>query len=147
MPRHLAEIESEWTARDRELKMFGGPARTFSAQVSVQNTDADLGRRAVFRRKDSKDEQSSFNQYPRNADVDNASGNVHDELPPLTANLYRTVCLHAVPPGVGRERRRLDHRRHGGARQRSIGDSGRWLGDSGFGESRHGVVWIRVVEL
>ena len=25
----VVEIESEWTARDRELKMFGGPARTF----------------------------------------------------------------------------------------------------------------------
>ena len=25
----VGEIESEWTARDRELKMFGGPARTF----------------------------------------------------------------------------------------------------------------------
>lgn len=25
----MVEIESEWTARDRELKMFGGPARTF----------------------------------------------------------------------------------------------------------------------
>jgi hypothetical protein len=22
-------IESQWTARDRELKMFGGPARTY----------------------------------------------------------------------------------------------------------------------
>ena len=25
----VVEIESQWTARDRELKMFGGPARTF----------------------------------------------------------------------------------------------------------------------
>ena len=25
----VVEIESEWTARDRESKMFGGPARTF----------------------------------------------------------------------------------------------------------------------
>ena len=25
----VVEIESEWTARDRELKTFGGPARTF----------------------------------------------------------------------------------------------------------------------
>ncbi len=25
----VVEIESEWTARDRELKMFGGLARTF----------------------------------------------------------------------------------------------------------------------
>ena len=25
----VVEIESEWTARDRELKMFGGPARPF----------------------------------------------------------------------------------------------------------------------
>ena len=25
----VVEIESEWTARDRELKMFGGPPRTF----------------------------------------------------------------------------------------------------------------------
>ena len=25
----VVEIESEWTARDRELKMFGTPARTF----------------------------------------------------------------------------------------------------------------------
>ena len=25
----VVEIESEWTARDRELKMFGGPVRTF----------------------------------------------------------------------------------------------------------------------
>ena len=25
----VVEIESEWTARDRELKMFGGPARIF----------------------------------------------------------------------------------------------------------------------
>jgi hypothetical protein len=25
----VVEIESEWTARDRELKIFGGPARTF----------------------------------------------------------------------------------------------------------------------
>jgi putative transposase len=25
----VVQIESEWTARDRELKMFGGPARTF----------------------------------------------------------------------------------------------------------------------
>jgi hypothetical protein len=24
----VLEIESEWTARDRELKMFGAPART-----------------------------------------------------------------------------------------------------------------------
>ena len=25
----VVEIESEWTGRDRELKMLGGPARTF----------------------------------------------------------------------------------------------------------------------
>ena len=25
----VVEIEPEWTARDRELKMLGGPARTF----------------------------------------------------------------------------------------------------------------------
>ncbi len=25
----VVEIESEWTARDRELKMFGGPPRIF----------------------------------------------------------------------------------------------------------------------
>ena len=25
----VVEIESEWTARDRQLRMFGGPARTF----------------------------------------------------------------------------------------------------------------------
>jgi len=25
----VVEIESEWTARDRELKILGGPARTF----------------------------------------------------------------------------------------------------------------------
>jgi hypothetical protein len=29
LKRYRLEIESEWTARDRELKMFGGPARTF----------------------------------------------------------------------------------------------------------------------
>jgi hypothetical protein len=29
MPRGLMEIESEWTARDRELKTLGGLARTF----------------------------------------------------------------------------------------------------------------------
>ncbi len=27
--KEVVEIESEWTARDRELKMFGSPARTF----------------------------------------------------------------------------------------------------------------------
>ena len=29
----VVEIESEWTARDRELKMFGGPPRIFPAQA------------------------------------------------------------------------------------------------------------------
>ena len=35
------EIESEWTARDRELKMFGGPPGPSSAQVNVQKTDVN----------------------------------------------------------------------------------------------------------
>jgi hypothetical protein len=51
MPRQYAlrengvvEIESEWTARDRESKMFGGLAEPSSAaRVSVQKTDANLG--------------------------------------------------------------------------------------------------------
>ncbi len=43
----VVEIESEWTARDRELKMFGGPAEPSSTQVSVQKTDANLGHQAV----------------------------------------------------------------------------------------------------
>ena len=39
----VVEIESEWTARDRELRMFGGASpESSSAQVSVQTTDANL---------------------------------------------------------------------------------------------------------
>jgi hypothetical protein len=37
----MMEIESQWTARDRELKMFGRPARTFLR--GVQERDANLG--------------------------------------------------------------------------------------------------------
>lgn len=36
------EIESEWTARDRELKANAGPARIFLRQVSVHLQDANL---------------------------------------------------------------------------------------------------------
>jgi len=45
----VVEIESERTARDRELKMFGGLGRagSSSAQVSVQKTDANLGHQAI----------------------------------------------------------------------------------------------------
>src|SRR5271165_3281136 len=42
----VVEIESEWTARDRESKMFSGPARTFSTQVSVETTDVNPGHQA-----------------------------------------------------------------------------------------------------
>ena len=33
MSRGLVEIESEWAARDRELKMSGGPARTLLCPI------------------------------------------------------------------------------------------------------------------
>jgi len=46
----VEEIESEWTARDRELKMFCGPPRDSSAQISVQKTDANLGTRQCVTR-------------------------------------------------------------------------------------------------
>ena len=39
-------VESEWTARDRELKTFGGPARTFLRPGSAQKRDASLGQQA-----------------------------------------------------------------------------------------------------
>ena len=32
----MVPIEAEWTARDREFKMFGGPARTFLRPFSVR---------------------------------------------------------------------------------------------------------------
>jgi len=47
----MLEIESEWTTRDRESKMFGGPARPSSTQVSVQKTDANLGHQAGLARR------------------------------------------------------------------------------------------------
>jgi REP-associated tyrosine transposase len=45
------EIESEWTAADRELLATRGKPRTFLSQVSVQRTDANLGhhRSTAFR--------------------------------------------------------------------------------------------------
>lgn len=39
----VVEIESEWMARDCELKMFGGRPESSSAQVSAHKTDANLG--------------------------------------------------------------------------------------------------------
>jgi hypothetical protein len=42
----VLEIESQWTARDREWKMFDGPVRSFLCPVSVQKTDANPGRQA-----------------------------------------------------------------------------------------------------
>lgn len=52
-PRHYAlretgivEIESEWTARDREQKARGGGERIFLPQVSAQTRSANLGHQA-----------------------------------------------------------------------------------------------------
>src|SRR5437899_1737022 len=43
----IVEIESEWTARDREQKARGGVPRIFlRAQVSAQNRGANLGHQA-----------------------------------------------------------------------------------------------------
>ena len=44
--RFVVEAESEWTARARELKRSVARPGPSSAQVSVQKTDANLGRRA-----------------------------------------------------------------------------------------------------
>ncbi len=42
----VVAIKSQWTARDRELKIFSGWPGFFSAQVSVQTTAANLERQA-----------------------------------------------------------------------------------------------------
>ena len=39
----IVEIESEWTARDREQETGAAPGEYFSAQVSAQNQGANLG--------------------------------------------------------------------------------------------------------
>jgi putative transposase len=45
----VVEIESEWTALDRETRTHGGPRRIFLTQVSVQRKDANLGHQAYAR--------------------------------------------------------------------------------------------------
>jgi len=42
----IVEIESEWTARDREQETGAAPGEYFSAQVSAQNRGANLGHHA-----------------------------------------------------------------------------------------------------
>ena len=44
--RGPVEIESQWTATDREAKVHGEQSRIFMTQVSVHRTDANLGHRA-----------------------------------------------------------------------------------------------------